>query len=187
MIKKLTVAIVVIMIASLSVAGCVSINTNTASPTSSPTPTPTANIEVHQSTPIPSPSDKAAALTKSWEAGAAVAERPFSKSTNFRGNEVYIGVFRNATLPGAKPVTITIEFARSEAQAKSVYDSQVAAKQQQGYVLNPDAVTYYKGGVARFSKEAWAGALYPNYFLCFYDSQVNGQGTWNVVIETWSS
>jgi hypothetical protein len=83
--------VAIVILASLSVVGCVN-NTNTASP--SPTaaatsPTPAANA------------DYSSYFGTAWTSGNAIVMQPFTKGTNERGNDVYKGVTRNASLPAS--------------------------------------------------------------------------------------
>lgn len=164
------------MVAALSVAGCTVGLPGTSSPTPTPTPTPT-------STPIPTPVDYGSVLTKQNEAGAGIMERPFTKSTNERGNDVYKGVGRNASLPGAPSITWVIELTKSEAEAKQLYDKYVALRLSEGYTPHPEWVAGWK------AKEAWAGSRYSSgnarfgnqfYVISSYNSAVN---SWTLATE----
>jgi len=107
------IVVLSLVVVSILISGCtvISPSTSTPSPTSSPTVT----------TPTLTPStDYSSELTKYYEAGTAIMERPFTKSINERGNDVYKGVGRNATMPGAGSVTIVVEFTKSQAEAKAV-------------------------------------------------------------------
>lgn len=154
--KQLLAIIVLVMIASLSVAGC----TVGFPSTSSPTPTQTAT------TPTPS-ADLSSYLTNASESGNFIMERPFTKSINERGNDVYKGVGRNATLPGSSSVTVVVEVTKSQAEAKQLHDSQVSGKLSEGYTPDPTAAAKYQannpGTVA-----AWAGTYGADNFLCYY-------------------
>jgi len=110
---KLVAVIVVLVVASLLVAGCTVGLPSTSSPTPTPTPTPTATT------------DYSSILTKDAESSNFIMERAYTKSTNERGNDVYKGVGRNATLPGSTSVTLVTELTKSEAEAKQVYDKGV--------------------------------------------------------------
>ncbi len=176
MIKKLTVAVIVIVIASLSIAGCIQIGP-TASPSPSPSPSPTATLE---------PRNIAAELTAAWEACNSYMERPFTKSINARGNDIYKGVSRNATPPRAKRVTVVVKSTKSQAEAKTLYNIEVATEQNEGFVLNPTDVEYVNANPCQGCTEVWCGIKYPDVSLCFcqYLPQF---GSRTVVTETMSA
>jgi hypothetical protein len=169
MIKKVAV-IALVIVASLSLAGC-TFPISTSSPTPMPTPTPTA-------TPTPVV-DYSSVLTKQNEAGVGIMERPFTKSTNERGNDVYKGVGRNASKPGSKSVIWVIELTKSQAEAKQLYDKYVAQRLNEGYTPRPDWVAGWN------HPGAWAGVQYSsgNQFTVFYryNSAVN---SWDITTET---
>jgi hypothetical protein len=161
MIVKLAAIVMLVMITLLSVAGCI----NIVSPSATPTPTSTPT-----STPTP-PVDYSSALDKLFESGNAIMERDFTKSTNERGNDVYKGVLRNATLPGSQSVTVVIETTKSQAEAKQVYDMATRDKLNIGYTADPTGAADFKAlGCSGFQSciEVWAGNSGANHFLCYY-------------------
>ena len=139
MTKKAPAIVALILIASLSAAGC----TVGLPSTSSPTPTSTTTSTT-TSAPIQTPADYSSALTRQYESYNIVMEQPFTKSTNARGNDVYKGVGRNATVPGSENVTFVIEKTKSKAEAKNVYNATVAAKLKEGYKANSTKAAAYK-------------------------------------------
>jgi hypothetical protein len=151
--KKLLAIIVFVMIASLSVAGC----TVGFPSTSSPTPT---------STPTPS-TDYSSYFTNASESTNFIMEQPFMKSINERGNDVYKGVGRNATLPGSSSVTLVVEVTKSEAEAKQVYDSQVSGKLSEGYTPNPTGAATFQANNPGIIA-AWEGTYGAGNYLCYY-------------------
>jgi hypothetical protein len=162
------------MVATLSVAGCTVGLPITSSPT--PTPTPTA-------APTP-PVDYSSYFDKAYEGGNSIMVQPFTKSTNERGNDVYKGVARNATLPGSSTVTMVIELTKSEAEAKQLHDSQVSGKLSEGYT--PDATTAAKYHANYPDTVAvWVGTYGANVFVCYYqhDYTVNG---WQSIQQSFS-
>ena len=90
-------------------------------------------------TATPTSVDYSSALTKDFFSTSAILV-PFTKSVNSRGNDVYKGIAKNIPKVDASGVTVVIEFTKSAAQAKTVYDGAVAAKQNEGYVYYADAV-----------------------------------------------
>ena len=160
--KPITAIIVLLLVvASISVAGC---SPPIPSPSSSPTPTPTATTP----TKIPI-TDQSSALTQGYESGNFIMERAFTKSTNERGNDVYKGVGRNSTSPGADSVTLVVEFTKSEAQSKTVYNNEIATKKNQGYVFNSEVTAYRKSSCPE-CKEVWFGVYGNNRgVLCEYE------------------
>jgi multidrug efflux pump subunit AcrB len=170
MIKKTPAIVALILVASLSAAGC----TVGLPSTSSPTPTSTTTSTT-TSTPIKTPADYSSALTEQYESYNLTMERPFAKSTNARGNDVYMGVGRNAT-PGSPRVTIVIEKAKSKAEAKNVYNATIAAKLKEGYKVNRTHTAAYKATKAY--EEVWVGNYSANWFMCNY-----GQ---NLILHSWA-
>jgi hypothetical protein len=152
MIKKVAV-IALVIVASLSVAGC------TVGPTSSPTPTPTPAPTI--STPTPQ-ADYSTVFNKEWQAIGFFLDTPFTKSTNIRGNDVYMGSARNTSLPGQKGVTVVEELTKSEAEAKQLFDKYVSNKLNEGYTPYPKEVAGWP------YKAAWFGATDPYYTHQFY-------------------
>lgn len=141
MINKRAVAAIVAVVASLLIAGCITNNTASPSPTSTPT-----------STPVPTPAlppDLSAWFTQHWEGGDGIVTRPFTKSTNDRGNDVYKGAVRRTNVSSQFEFTIVEELARSQSEAKQLYDKAVADLTNEGFVLRPD-------WVADFNKQ-WVG------------------------------
>ena len=124
-------------------------------PTPSVTPTPTP------------PADYSSVLNSKVESGNFIMTRPFTKSTNERGNDVYKGVGRNATLPGSTDVTLVYELTNTQAEAKQVYDKMVATKLQQGYILNPTAVAENKAASPSWV-DVWYGTYGSNWSACSY-------------------
>jgi len=148
------IAVLFLVVASLSVAGC-----TIGLPTSStPTPSPT-------STPMPTaipPRDYSSFFANRYESVDSIIVQPFTKAgtSNMRGNDVYRGVIRNASLPGSLSTTIVVELTQSKSQAKQLFDSEVAAKQSLGYVYNSERTTswkaFEKGAYVQIG-EAWIG------------------------------
>jgi type IV pilus biogenesis protein CpaD/CtpE len=166
-VKKTPAIVALILVASLSVAGC------TVGPSSTSSPTPTSTTT---SAPIQAPADYSSALTAQYESYGLTMERPFTKSTNARGNDFYKGVGRNATVPGSPSVTIVIETTKSRAEAKKVYNATVAAKLKEGYKANRTLAATYKATKAY--EEVWVGNQSVNWFMCNY-----GQ---NLILHSWA-
>jgi hypothetical protein len=61
--------------------------------------------------------------------------KPFGKSINECGNVVYTGLGINA---GGHSVTNVVEFIRSDAVAKSVYNFHVNTTEKEGYTFSAD-------------------------------------------------
>lgn len=165
MIKKVAV-IALVIVASLSIAGC------TSNSTSSPTPTPATDLS----------SD----LTKAVESVNFIMERPFTKSINERGNDVYKGVGRNSTSPGSASVTLVYEVTKSQNESKKVYDEAVATKLKEGYTADPSQAAMYKARNPNV-KEVWIGSSGTKDFLCFYDYDTNFFNSWEVLQQSKSS
>jgi hypothetical protein len=172
MIRKVPAIVALILIASLSAAGC----TVGLPSTSSPTPTSTTTSTT-TSTPIQTPADYSSALTRQLESYNFIMEQPFTKSTNTRGNDVYKGVARNATVPGSKNVTFVIEKTKSKAEAKNVYNATVAAKLKEGYKANRTKAAAYEATKAY--EEVWVGNYSRLWFMCNY-------GQKNLILHGWA-
>jgi beta-lactam-binding protein with PASTA domain len=153
---KATVIIALILVVSLSAAGCTGLPS-----TSSPTTTSTTT-----STTTKTSADYSSALTELYKSYNLTMVQPFKKSTNARGNDVYTGVGRNATVPGSPSVTIVIEKTKSKAEAKNVYNATIAAKLKEGYKANRTNAAAYKATSAY--EEVWAGNYSVNWFMCNY-------------------
>ena len=163
---KATVIIAVILVVSLSAAGCTGLPS-----TSSPTTTSTTT-----STTTKTSADYSSALTELYKSYNLTMVQPFKKSTNARGNDVYTGVGRNATVPGSPSVTIVIEKMKSKAEAKNVYNTTIAAKLKEGYKANRTLAATYKATSAY--EEVWVGNYSVNWFMCNY-----GQ---NLILHSWA-
>jgi hypothetical protein len=166
--KKLLAVIVFIVIASLSIAGC---TTNTSTPTTTTQPTTTAQA------------DYSSYFDKAYQAGNFFLDKPFTKSTNIRGNDVYMGSIRNTSISGAKGVTVVDELTKSQAEAKQLYDKYVSDKLSQGYTSYPQVVANWKtqGGL----EAVWFGATdsyYTNQFYVWYQYNDN-VNSWDVTTQ----
>ena len=121
---------------------------------STPTPIPTVI------TPTPPP-DYSSYFDQSFESGTSIMDRPFTKSINSRGNEVYKGVVRNASLPKDRGMTTVVELTTSKAQAKLLYDQTVAQKIKEGFTPRYDWIAQDKAAWP-WVTEDWTGQLYGN-------------------------
>ncbi len=175
--KKLLAVIVLILIASLSVAGC----TVGLPGTSSPTPTPTPISSPTVSTPTPQ-ADYGSFFDKFFESGNAITERPFTKSANARGNDVYKGIVRNSSLPESYKMTTVIELMSSKTEAKSLYDQTVAQKIGEGFTPRPDFAASYKAQFT-YVTEVWAGIRTGQQFYVMYYNEPMVSPSWLVTTE----
>jgi hypothetical protein len=166
--KRFLAVMVLVMIASLSVVGCVT-NPSMSSPT--PTATPTAT-------------DYSSYLNKGFTSGNAIVVQPFTKGTNERGNDVYKGITRNASLPASEATTTVIELTQSQADAKQLYDQTVAQKTTEGFTLQPDAVAYGKAEFP-YVTEMWVGqqsASGQAFYIEYYNDS-NVSPSWLFITE----
>jgi thiol-disulfide isomerase/thioredoxin len=111
--------------------------------------------------------DYSSYFDKLWESGIAIVDRPFTKSTNMRGNDVYKGMTRNASLPESMKTTTVVELTKSQAEAKQLYDQTVAQKTNEGFTLRPDWVADTKASYPNLI-EYWAGGYYGRQFFISY-------------------
>jgi hypothetical protein len=169
--KKTLAIIAILMLASLSVVGCVTYtNTTSSSPTpTAPTATPTANA------------DYSSYYNTYWQGSGGVVTQPFTKATNVRGNDIYTGILKNATLSNAPAMTYVMELTKSEAQSKQVYDNYIAAKLNEGFTVRSDWVAQWKAEPNDY-KDIWIGqnGLQQFYVMYRYNSNV---GSWEVTTE----
>jgi hypothetical protein len=159
--KKAPLIVALILVASLSAAGCTGSLPSTSSPTTTSSTTSTTTSTTTKTT-----ADYSSTLTELYESFNLTMVRPFTKSTNARGNDVYTGVGRNATVPGSSNVTFVIEKTKSKAEAKNVYNATVAAKLKEGYKANRTQAATYKATSAY--EEVWVGNYSAKWFVCNY-------------------
>lgn len=124
MIKKLAVAVIIITIATLSIAGCTSSGPSTDGPFTSP---------AQEMNPRPDYS--------SWYNGDKMieqdtgqymtVEKPFTRSTNVRGNDVYMAVISDSK--GNNPSNSSYELAKTKAEGLQIFNKTVADKQKAGF------------------------------------------------------
>ena len=146
----------------MSVAGCTVGLPTASSPTPSPTPTPT-------STPTP-PADYSSMYTKYWEGNGMIVERPFTQSTNERGNDVYMGIMRNTSLSQGQGVTTVEELMKSQAESKQLYDKYISQKQSQGFTPRNDWIAQWKAqdyGTYNYT-DIWIGVKDTQQFYIMY-------------------
>ncbi len=115
--------------------------------------------------------------------GGFIVTQPFIKSSDARGNDVYLGIVKNATLTNAIPMTVAIELTKSEAQAKQVFDSFVAAKLNAGFSVSSDQVAALNADPSIRYDGIWIGQSGALYFDTFYryNPDVN---SWEVTTES---
>ena len=135
--KSVVAVLVLIAIASSSVAGCL--------------------IGNHGTT------DYSGFYNKAWP--DRVIEKPFYKTTSDRGNDVYVGVFENATRQYS--TTLALEHVKSQNEAARVYRDIVAGAISDGYVTRSDKTpTGWPNPVER-----WEGNKGFNYmYVMYYNS-----------------
>jgi hypothetical protein len=181
---KMAVIVAFVMVASLSVAGCtVSLpSTSSETPTPSLYPTPSIYYPTPNSTPTPISTitpistatpisvDYSAYYNKRWESGNGIVERPFTKSTNVRGNDVYKGIVRNTSQPTSKSETIVIELTESIYETQPLYNSYIAQKLAEGYSVRSDRIAQWESenSAVLGIHEAWFGQLGAQQFVVFY-------------------
>jgi hypothetical protein len=132
----------------------------------------------------PLPLDYSSYFDRKWENSGMIIEWPFSESTNVRGNDVYMGILRNATQPGAVSVTIVEEFTKSQNESKQVYDQYVASRLSEGFTLRPDWVASLNASHNELWShyEVWSGQNGGHEFtvMYFYSELL---GLWEVTTE----
>ncbi len=67
---------------------------------------------------------------KAW--GDRVVEKSFRKTTNDRGNDLYVGVVRNATTNYS--ATMSLEHVKTQTDAAKIYADTVASAKNDGYI-----------------------------------------------------
>ena len=175
--KSITAIIVLsLVVASLLVAGC------TIGPTSTSSPTPTSTL-----TPTPTttaPADLSSYFQKLWEGSGFIVERPFTKSTNARGNDVYTGVMRNTSLSQGSGVTTVEELTKSQSEVKQVYDKAVADKKSEGFIYRADEVARLTADPTKAKLDGlWVGSSGNRWFyvMYYYNPKIN---SWELTTET---
>jgi hypothetical protein len=153
--KSITAIIVLLLVvASLSVAGC-TVSNNSAS--STPTPAPTTE-----------PTTDYTSYFNSQVSANATIVKPYEKSTNSRGNDVYTGVVRNKYTPSST-WTLTHELAKSEGDAKAAVDATIAQKINAGFTLKPEETAALKTQMAG-TVGVWEGVNSAGeIFLVYYE------------------
>jgi hypothetical protein len=173
------IAVLLLVVASLSVSGCVVITPSTSSLKASPTPSPTAATPTQTSSP-----DYSSGLTTLFESGRDGNNfnmiQPFGKSINERGNVVYTGLGINA---GGQSVTIVVEFIKSDAVAKSVFNLQVNTTEKEGYTLSADRTTD-RNAECIDCGGAWVGTNGNNVLSCDWENLWQFD-TYAVVTQSW--
>jgi hypothetical protein len=139
MIKKLAVALLIVMIASLSVAGCTS---------STPTTTTT-------SPSTPASADQATKITNMFKAQNSTIIKPFTQSTNQYGNTVYTGTIKDGESV-LVPYTqnVTIEQTKDRNTSLSRFNAYVAQAKQQGYTSSLSKTGEYGGYIGQGANPA---------------------------------
>ncbi|MGZ4946817.1 MAG: hypothetical protein ACXV5N_10580 [Halobacteriota archaeon] len=140
MIKKVAIAVFILMIASLSIAGCTSSSTDTSNTASAGGASAGTDVST--------------ALTNDFKDRGLVVVQPFTKSTNNAGLVTYNGVFKdgqNTLTPYQHNVTIMVANDRSGTQAQ--YNQSLAAAQARGYQKTNSGVmgsgTVWGGSIGR--------------------------------------
>jgi hypothetical protein len=129
--------------------------------------------------------DLSSYFDKAFEAGNAIIERPFTQSTNERGNDVYKGVGRNASLSEHASMTTVVELAKSKAEAKQLYDQTLAQKVGEGFTVNPNWIAQAKAQLFSYVTDFWTGQNYSTgqqvTVFYYYNSEIT---SWVLVTET---
>jgi hypothetical protein len=134
--KSIIVVFVFITIASSSVAGC--------------------TIGNHEATDY-----SGFYNNKAWPDRVIV--KPFYKTTSDRGNDVYVGVFENATKQYS--TTTELEHVKSQNEAARVYRDIVAGAISNGYVTRSDTTpTGWPNPVERWGGNKGFNYLYVTYY-----------------------
>jgi hypothetical protein len=170
--KKTLAIIAIVMLASLSMVGCVNYTNTTSSsptPTATPTATPAANA------------DYSSYYTKTWQGSGFIVTQPFTQSTNVRGNDIYMGIMKNATLASTTPMTVVMELAKTEAQAKQVYDNYVSTQLNAGFTPRSDWIAALNASVPGYSG-IWVGTYAQQQFYVLYRYNPYVQ-SWEVTTE----
>jgi hypothetical protein len=136
-------------------------------------PTPTANAGY------------SSYYTSTWQSGGFIVTQPFTKSTNVRGNDIYLGIIKNATLANAAPMTVVEELTKSEAQAKQVYDIYVTAETNEGFSLRSDWVAALNASSPGYNG-IWIGQNGQQQFYVLYRYNSDVQ-SWEVTTEAGTS
>lgn len=141
--KKVTIAVIVVMIASLSIAGLM------------------ARFAVGAT-------DYCDYYNNAW--GDRIVEKQFYKTQSDRGNDLYVGVVRNAS--SQYPATLSLEHVKTQSDAAKIYTDTVAAAQSAGYMSMVFSSSEVKPDLF---VERWQGTTSLNYLhvTYYYSEAVN--------------
>ncbi|MGZ4911372.1 MAG: hypothetical protein ACXV5N_13600 [Halobacteriota archaeon] len=173
MIKKLAIAVLIVMMTSLSIAGCTSTTSTNNSASSA-----------GQASVVPSQSNLSSHFNQIFGPPAYLVETPFTKTVNYRGNDVYTGVARRTDRSQGAGFTAVIELVNTQSEAKKLFNDGVAKAQSEGYTYRSDWIAgLNKDEGKAYSNEQWAGSYYTmqKYFFYRYDTAAS---SWIVITET---
>jgi hypothetical protein len=159
MLKKLAV-IALVIVASLLVAGCTTNTSSSSTPTPTPTPTSTSTSTSNL--------DYSSYYQKLWEGSGMIVERTFTKSTNVRGNDVYLGIMRNATLSQGTGVTTVMELTKSKNESTQLYDKYVSDKLAADFTPRSDWIAQFKASDTGNYTNIWIGQSGSQQFYVMY-------------------
>lgn len=91
--------------------------------------------------------------TTLWTDRGSVIEKPFRETTSDRGNDLFVGVVRNASRQST--TTISYEHVNSQSQAASVFQEIVTAAKNNGYKERPSNST--DPNTLPYADEYWLG------------------------------
>ena len=143
MVKKVTVAAIIVIIASLSVAGLITVF-------------------------VAGANDYSDYYNQAW--GDRIVEKPFHKTKSDRGNDLYVGVVRNAS--SQYPATMSFEHVQTQSDAAKIYTDIVDAAKSEGYMSMVFSSSNLKSDPF---VERWQGTTSLNYMhvTYYYNEAVN--------------
>ena len=103
--------------------------------------------------PMPGFPSKSEYYNGLWTHRGSVIEKPFNWTTSDRGNDLFVGVVRNAS--SQSTTTISYEHVNSQSQAASVFQEIVTAAKNNGYKERPSNST--DPNTLPYADEYWLG------------------------------
>lgn len=172
----LVLFVLFVMFSTAFVAGCTTNISPTVTPSSTPTPTPDYSKAFNKQ------------FTHNETNDVWTVAQNFTKSKNERGNDVYFGVIRNESYKPKYELTVTIEIAKSNDEAKQLYSQAVINKANDGYIPYTAMRNHYPEAMPMQNNypegDSWYGNKGPLMALINYYQSATVDGQWVVSIQT---
>jgi thiol-disulfide isomerase/thioredoxin len=133
-------------------------------------------------TPTPA-ADLSSYYNKYWESGNGIVERPFTKSTNARGNDVYKGVVRSTAQSQSMDFTLVVELTNTKDQAVQLYDKAIADRLNEGFTARPDWVAKWNATYKWPTAQIWMGQRGSQQYYVMYRYAPYPVDSWELTTE----